>query len=353
MHRKLFENIQKLHPEWILHALCWLAGFIFFWQRGRLYLYPYYGYEGALLPALINGTLFNMALFYAATGYYLPQFFRFGKINWKLAVGFGALLMGLIAGESYLDNRVIEQYFDDHCPMNLWYNNNLPVAFLMLLLAGSYYFFKDRWQQERLKRRLIEENLWAELRQLKLQINPHFLFNTLNNLYTLARKKSDLTADGIAKLSQMMRYMLAEENVQRQTLDREIEFLQHFIHLQRLRISDQDPVEICFRVEDNVKDRPIAPLLLIPFVENAFKHGISLQYPSFIHIDLRMEEDWLNLQVVNSVNPQNGGRDWEHRPGIGLDNVRRRLDLLYSGLYDLVIKRTADRFSVNLKLKLI
>ena len=211
-------------------------------------------------------------------------------------------------------------------------------------------FAKDWFELEAKKKEVENEKLIAELNFLKEQINPHFLFNTLNNIYYLAYTKSDNTTEVIAKLSQMMRYMIYESNHQQVDLTKEIEYMQSYVSLERLRLNDQIPID--FKVEGNPSGIKVAPLILITFLENAFKHGVTGSNKSaWVNLSLKVDGKDCVYTVENS---KSNGVTSEHgkSSGIGLQNVRRRLELTYPEKYTLEVKDQPDRYSVKLKLAL-
>ncbi|MBK5286245.1 MAG: histidine kinase, partial [Bacteroidia bacterium] len=192
---------------------------------------------------------------------------------------------------------------------------------------------------------LQKDNLQLELNALKAQVNPHFLFNTLNNIYSLALRKSEKTPEMILKLSDMMRYLLYECNVAQVPLQKEINFINNYIELEKIR-HDKN-VKIDFSLTGNLDDSEIAPLLLIPFVENSFKHGVNaLVGKGWVDIRLNIMNKKLSLVVVNSKPENNNGTGKEK--GIGLENVKKRLELLYPGKYTLSIEPQEEKFLVNL-----
>jgi len=195
---------------------------------------------------------------------------------------------------------------------------------------------------------LETEKLASELAFLKSQINPHFLFNTLNNVYSLAFKKSDDTPDAIIKLSKLMRYMLYESNENQVFLSKEIEYLHNYIDLQKLRLPNT--IKIIFNVEGDIEGRLIEPMLLIPFVENAFKHGISYVDNSKISISIKLSAYELLFVIENKIN--NAKITEESGSGIGLSNVKRRLTLLYPNKHTITINDNNDEFKVTLKINL-
>jgi two-component system, LytTR family, sensor kinase len=189
----------------------------------------------------------------------------------------------------------------------------------------------------------------AELGNLRSQINPHFLFNALNTLYSVSLKENAArTSDGIQKLGDMMRFMLHENHQDRIPLAKEIEYLNNFIEIQRMRIDESHDIKIEVNIQNPDREIFIAPMLLNPFVENAFKHGISFRSPSWIYITLTHDAQHLFFKVHNSIHPKAEELDNSH--GIGLENVKKRLELIYPNRHKLEIQATDHDFFVSLVL---
>lgn len=235
--------------------------------------------------------------------------------------------------------------------------NNLYAYFLStFLVAGLSTVGKivvDWIAENRKKSKVENESMQSELRFLKSQINPHFLFNTLNSLYALTLRKDDKAPDIVIKLSEMMRYMLYECNEPRVPLSKEINYLKNYLDLERLR--QRKGIDIQLKVNGNVADQMIAPLMLIPFLENSFKHGINANIKDgFVVATLNVEPHAINFILENSKGSQMPSQLHGNRPsgGIGLVNVRRRLDLLYPGNYELNIRESPSTYAVHLDLEL-
>ena len=191
------------------------------------------------------------------------------------------------------------------------------------------------------------ENLKTELSLLRSQVSPHFMFNVLNNMVALARKQSDQLEPSLIKLSSLMRYMLYEADEDTVPLEKEIEYLQSYIDLQQQRFGKNVIVNVTFSVNDD--HHYIEPMLLIPFVENAFKHGTGMIEDARIDIDLKTEKNKLLFTVRNKFNNvSNNVKD--KTSGIGLANVKRRLNLLYGGNHSLLITKNDDCFKVSLEI---
>lgn len=215
------------------------------------------------------------------------------------------------------------------------------VAFVSMLRL-----LKD-WSDIQTTRKALEnDKLTSELKYLKEQINPHFLFNTLNNLYYLAHSKSPKTTDVIAQLSQMMRYMIYETNAEKVPVSKEIEYIQNYISLEKMRLEDDFPIHL--EIEGQYQHLYITPMLFITFLENAFKHGVENgNKESWINVKIHFENNTCIYAVKNSKSDKA-----EKNPGIGLINTQRRLNLSYPDKHSLEIKEENHSFEVNLKLEL-
>jgi LytS/YehU family sensor histidine kinase len=221
-----------------------------------------------------------------------------------------------------------------------------PVPFLIASFIFS--FIRSRIRREREEKERRAERLASELKFLRSQVSPHFLFNVLTNLVSLARQKSDLLEPTLIKLSDLMRYMLYESNSDKFPLSSEIASLENYVELQRLRFGDD--VKINMDISADNPDCYIEPMLLIPFVENAFKHGIGLLKDPFIDIKLEAKDKRLSYAVINNYNKDNLSKD--KNSGIGLVNVENRLKLLYGKNYSLNIKNDGEIYSIQLNLDL-
>jgi sensor histidine kinase YesM len=193
------------------------------------------------------------------------------------------------------------------------------------------------------------EKLNTELSFLKLQINPHFLFNTLNNIYSLAESGSDKTGRAVMKLSSIMRYILTESKNDLVPLEKEIQFTEDYIDMQKLRLTNKSQVD--FAPSGDPAGKQIAPLIFLPFVENAFKYGVSTRESSTICIQLKIEKDAIHFSVKNQK-LQNGLLKPAETTGTGISNIKRRLELLYKHRYKLLLNEDKESFSVQLNLQL-
>lgn len=224
----------------------------------------------------------------------------------------------------------------------------LPCVFI-LSSSTAITMFQNKLQTDHLAQQKENENLKTELAFLRSQVSPHFMFNVLNNMVVLARKKSEQLEPSLFKLSSLLRYMLYETDEEKVLLDREIEYLQDYIDLQLQRFGSKVAVNTKLELLDN--GLLIEPMLLIPFVENAFKHSTGLRQKGEISIKLTAYNKLLEFEVTNRYDPAIKAVK-DKTSGIGLQNVRRRLDLLYKDQHSLLIENENNTFSVSLKIKL-
>lgn len=228
------------------------------------------------------------------------------------------------------------------------------IVFIMALVLGISTSITaiQKWQADiRLREALEQDKISSELSFLKAQINPHFFFNTLNNIYALTHVNADTSRKAIHQLSRMMRYVLYDTQHGTALLSQEIAFIKDYISLMELRLTDK--VTVTFNSPAKVNDMSVAPMIFLPFVENAFKHGISATAPSSILISVEQHAEKLELCVENSIY-KDQNVNLEENKGIGLTNTLRRLDLLYAGKYTLDIQEdpVANAYKVHLTLNL-
>ncbi len=230
-----------------------------------------------------------------------------------------------------------------------YYDNIIPILDLLLVAIGVILAISKKWQNEQERRQELEqERLSSELTYLKAQINPHFFFNTLNNIYSYTLIDGDIARKAISNLSKMMRYVLYDSQTHTTTLEKEVAFIKDYIDLMRLRVTEKVKIETSFDVAN--KDILIAPMLFLPFVENAFKHGISTIEECFINIKLNQNENFITFEVTNSLLSKR--QSLEESNGIGLTNTKRRLDLLYPGKHEFAASsKDNGTFEVFLKIE--
>lgn len=221
-------------------------------------------------------------------------------------------------------------------------------ATFMIFLSLGLKVLERQSKIEKIQEELEKEKLNAELALLKNQVSPHFFLNTLNNIYSLSTSSPEDSRTAILKLSKMMRYLLYDSEDGDTKLSNEIELMTSYIDLLKLRIDENYNLKVKFPGE--YRDFSIPPLLFIPFIENAFKHGVSFSSDSFIDISMDVSDSMVIFRSFNSVSGATTGTGLESS-GIGLINVRKRLDLLFPGKYDLQLNKTESTFEVLLKIR--
>ena len=319
------------------HAGGWFAFLILMvmaeWRSGN------YSFGTSLASQSVN-VVFYIGVVYINLLHLFPTYLKKGKYWQYLLLLIGLALMVtplklvlkfiLFSKSGAMQNDILEN-------MDAYFFSTFLVAGLSTVgkIMGD-------WITENRKKVTAEnESMQSELRFLKSQINPHFLFNTLNSLYALTLKKDDKAPDIVIKLSEMMRYMLYECNEPRVPLRKEINYLKNYLDLERLR--QRKGIQIDLEVTGNVADQMVAPLLLIPFLENSFKHGVNANIKDgFVKATLEVRDRSIHFTLENSKGSVMPSQVHGNRPsgGIGLVNVRRRLKLLYPDSYSLEVKET-------------
>jgi sensor histidine kinase YesM len=221
--------------------------------------------------------------------------------------------------------------------------------FMLVFTIGTCIAVMQRWLlAEQTKKEVETEKLNTELSFLKSQINPHFFFNNLNNIYSLAVTGSSQTASAVMRLSSIMRYLLSDTQSDKVPLENEINFIKNYIDLQSVRITDK--VKVTLLVEGDANNLQIAPLLFIPFIENAFKYGVSAKESSDIFFKIEAKDNTvLFVGKNNIIKSENAIHE---TTGIGINNVKRRLELLYPDKYSLQVLQSEKTFSVQLYISL-
>jgi two-component system, LytTR family, sensor kinase len=344
-HESLKRLYNFLSQRVVYHGLFWLLLLV-------LMLW-FNGIEQNFLFTLSN-EIINL-LFYAIIVYFNLLYLIPNYLTQKLFLTYCGLL--ILATLMITPLKVLALYwkFSGYPVLQHALLANMNWYFLVtFVIAGSSTVFKiiaDWVRDLREKQELQTQTMQSELRFLKSQINPHFLFNTLNNLYALTLKKSDQAPEIVLKLSEMMRYMLYECNEKQVLLSKEVNYIYNYLDLERLRQGKN--MNIHFEVVGQVNDQKIAPLMFIPFLENSFKHGLNNQIASgFVNIRLEVSELDVDFFIENSKPDTLPRQDNRRSGGIGLVNIHRRLNLLYPGQYEIKIDDTPRVYTVKLKIKL-
>jgi two-component system LytT family sensor kinase len=328
-----------------IHTIVW----------GLLLFLPYLvsdrtsAYTIGAIPGLFftESNVIHMVVFYANAYYFYPKFYN--KNYWWLYI---PVSIAVVLISIYLKQYIAATWFPeikDHDSLDKFI---IVPTIIAMVISAAYRGIIDSFRAEQDKKEKQAVLVLTELKFLRSQISPHFLFNVLTNLVSLARKKSDKLEQSLIMLSDLMRYMLYDTQGKKIELQKELAYINSYIELQKLRFEHDIYIESKLDQEDGKNHYFIEPMLLIPFVENAFKHGAGSQTDPFIKIDLSVTDGTLTLDVRNNykINEADGKAE---SSGIGLDNVRSRLNLLYADNHQLAINDDGKLFHVNLKLQLI
>ena len=313
-------------------------------------------FQFSIIKSLLVGLGFKLILFYT-NYYFLLKRYSQKKNLLKYLLELILLCAACYSTEqltkNVINNGFKSMHLEDINDIITYYARINIVIYILILGFSFIYFFINEWaKNERIKNHLRAEHLAAELQLLKLQINPHFFFNTLNNLYGLAQDHHDAElASGIHTLADLMRYIVYESNEKLVSLQKEVRYINDYLKIFKLRIDEKDDVCINFKIDGEIENKFIAPMLLIPFIENACKHGINFKKRSFINITLAVVKDQLTFFISNS---NHAGTKKEHNSscGLGLQNVHKRLQLIYPHKYKLQIKPAEHTYEMKLILPL-
>lgn len=334
----------------LLHVMAWLLmGFIFLFYQPMMI-------GVRLAPAfwIVNGAhLALLALaFYLNSGRLVPQLLVRDRYA-AYAVWVGLLVAGIVLINATLSRKFdIYRLFEEVLGKKLHPKGIdiyvLITALLVLGISTSIAVIQHLQKENQERQALTQQQISTELSFLKNQIHPHFFFNTLNNIFALTFVNVGLARESLHKLSRLMRYLLYE-NREQVPLSREIGFLKDYIELMRMRLLENMTLE--FQEPCVTEDYPIYPMLLLPFVENAFKHGVSSSVPGSIRIKFCQNGSRFRFEVENGIVRKNSSLDDEG--GIGLTNTRRRLELLYPGRHCLTVRETPEKsYYILLELEL-
>ena len=303
-------------------------------------------HTAGLLRYILAGIVVKAAFFYTNV-FYLLRLYATEKNRLRYLLRLMAFFILFFLSECLLFHLIAKLTLNAPLEtLSIFWATDVSLFIFLWGIGIGYFFIKEWLKQDRLNATLRQEQVETELKFLKSQVNPHFLFNTLNNLYSMAQEKGhDTLATGIHSLSEMMRYILYDSREQFVPLPKEIAHIKAYIELYKLRYEDGE-IRIHLN-EENTSHAHIAPIILLPFVENAFKHGVSVNTTSAIDIDITCRDGFINFTCSNQVHNR---QTMNEHSGIGLENVRKRLDLIYPEAYTLDIAQNGSTYSVHLKL---
>lgn len=334
-----------------LHILIWSTLFLFIWHTVYT-IGPFRRLDGSIYLPLMWSTGWSMILFYINALYLIPRFIYEKK--YKQYIFWVILLYSVIV----LANTIMDQLYSislfstEKEPFISDIIMNIKSKTVIISLSIGYGLTKQWIQNQEMQQQLVEDKLSTQLKYLKAQINPHFLFNTLNMAYASAVKSNDeATADIIEKISGFMRYVLYESNEDRVLLSKELEYIDNYIKLQLQRLSPEILAEVKYEVTGNPKNLRIAPMILIPFIENIFKHGVMLTQKPEMVILIEIRPESILLVTRNLKKTKTGPTDIANS-GIGMKNTSERLQLIYPGHHNLNINNGDKFFEVTLEIQL-
>lgn len=360
--------MKRTTTERLIHVVFWISyGWISYLTHARIRYFTQLFFPGSeglpsvefitengYIPIILVDLVLKIAMVYGSLAL-LSNFKMSHRKIFKLVLSLGALF-----SVTLLIILLFEAWFSTHFIENIYFkaSNRLKVFgsvfhIGIFSLTLGYHFSKKAYTAELNREILQKENIDSELRFLKSQINPHFLFNTLNNIYSLARKYEDeVLNNSITRLSNLMRYMVNDSSSGSVSLEQELEYLNYYIELQKLRIPNDLSDCVSYEVSGDFSDYKIEPLLLIPFVENAFKYGIgNTSNPFRIDIRINFSDSILKMDVVNQKLPRKN-HFLAKNTGTGIINATKRLSLLYPEKHVLVISDKKDVYKVELKIDL-
>lgn len=339
------KNSISIKEAWI-HVIVWvcIASFPVFISTSVLQKFE---------PAMLIRAFFPPILFYTNYSILIPKLLlRKRMASYIIAsiiflVVFN-LLVGQLANISPFDQfQAVNRVFEKAQIPNFQYVILTFISLAFFLLGGILRLIKDFYERDKAKKEVEVQRVETELEFLKAQLNPHFLFNSLNSIYSLVRNQAKEAPEAVITLSELMRYMLYEANQNKVVLEKEIEYIRNYVALQRLRLSDSENVKL--QTKGNFSDKMIAPLLLITFIENAFKYGTDFKGRTKVDIRIEMKGEHLYFRICNLIGMK---RVDEDSSGIGLKNVENRLDFLYPKAHALDIDDSNGEYIVDLHLTL-
>jgi len=281
-----------------------------------------------------------------AIPFYLLYFLFPKLISKEKRIIWYIIVVIFLIGYPWLTNSSFFDNFETISTAN--YSNSFILYFFFALIGGLFRIFFNWVEQGKIKDNIEKQSLKSELALLKYQINPHFLFNSLNNIDSLIQEDSQKASLALNRLSELMRYMIYDSEHENVHLGKEIEYIKNYISLQKLRVKNVQNID--FEVKGNTENITIAPMIFIAFVENAFKHSSLKNEKNKIIIRLSIFDNLIEFTCINDLSKNQMEKD--KSSGIGLNIIKKRLELIYSNNYDLNIDESDKNFSVSLKIKL-
>jgi sensor histidine kinase YesM len=339
--------------RYLRHIMFWtarLSYWLFLMNSSRqMYHPPFLDNWMNVLRIALRLTIIEIVITYTIVYWLYPVFLK-RKKYFSFTV-LTIIFLSIMYYVMYLDSRIMHPVYLPHPFFIFWFRllnftGSTLTATIVFIVIRIYINHYEKLED---RETLIQEKAEVEFQLLKAQVHPHFLFNTLNNIYSFALNRSPKAGELLSQLSGLMRYMIDECETNLIPLDRELKMLTDYISLEKVRYGDR--LNIQMEIKGDYRNRKIAPLLMIPFVENCFKHGTSqmLEQP-WVKLQIFTKDDILDFQLSNSKPVSGSMFNGQH--GIGLKNIQKRLELLYHDKSELHIHSTTDIFSVRMKVPL-
>lgn len=337
-----------LSNQYVFNAVFWVLYFFYDWLT-QAYM------SGEYRRHFVSACLFVPTTFIAATltvHVYFSKYYLKDKKQLFWIASIVTMLILLFIRRLFYYYYTYPQFYPEGNLQPFIYMPKLIVDMVnMYLIVGLYsfiYFFRSYYEQQKLTDTLQKEKIRSELELLKMQVHPHFIFNTLNNIYSFSLQQKPKTPDLIHRLSSFLDYNLYKAKDNMVPLSKEVEYIQNYIELETIRFGNK--LDVSLNILSDIDKFYMSPMLLLPLVENAFKHGASkLNQDAWIRMDLSIKQDILTVKIENNC-PDDVSKNGVCNNGIGLENVRRRLEILYEGMHDLNILSESGTFLVILKI---
>ena len=325
--------------SWQFHVAFWLLYWGFHVLQDAIF-HPYFK-ENFNLPIVIG----SLGIVYFNYYYWLPRYLIQKKRYWFYSLS----MVTMIIANAWLVNSIMWAFTNDAYYLSPKSALFMAIDTSVIVAFTTAFKFMQQWnERNQYAKELEKKNLESELEMLKSQINPHFIFNTLNMIYFLMEQKDEKAKEVLLKFSDILSHQLYDYNKDLIALNKEIKYLENYIELQKLR-HDEETLDLRYELPKSTGDYKIAPMLLIPFIENAFKHGSNSKHFK-VEVNLSLNDGILQFFTTNTINPNK--IKTKGVGGIGLKNVKRRLELTYSNRYDLNIQNDGKIYAANLKIQL-
>lgn len=329
------------------HFAFWLAYFVFWYLFYRQQLNSGSAFVNSFITISIHGLAVYFNMYFLFSKLFKQKLYLSYVVSVILTIFLAAAIWAIALNSASI--------ITNHTSLDIWKLKFFTACFASitysLSITMSLKMVKQWYERERITENLERINMETELKYLKTQINPHFLFNSLNSLYALTLQKSDKAPELVLKLSEILRYVLYDGSEKWVSLEKEINYLRSYLDLEKIRNGDRLRLE--FNITGNPSTKQVAPMLFLTFLENSFKHGINQKADGgFVKIDMNIGDDELEFSILNSKPSEKEKRLNGKSGGIGLENIRKRLTLLYPDKHDLRIEDDGEQYMVKLKLNL-